>query len=123
MSNTPKKTLANFLGIWKYTHASADKFYKVEPQGDVYKITWGDGLSALDNPQKTKFVDAPEAFRRIRSKSRGGYTLEIAYDGKLPKTAKMEVADLHPVKPKKKNKPAIAPKKRFSFSDWLSERQ
>ena len=116
------KQLQNFLGIWRYTHASADRFYKVEPQGDVYKITWGDSLTTLNNPQRTHFVDAAEAFRRIRSKSRGGYTLETPYTGAMPKSASLEVSDLYPDKPKQTKKLPPVPKKKFSFTEWLRER-
>lgn len=116
------KQLKDYLGLWSYTHASAEKFYSVTPQGELYRIAWGDDPLILGRTNKITVVDAKEAFRRIRSKARGGYALVVPYAGACHDSALLQVEDLYSAKSVQKSKPQAPPKKKFSFLDWISER-
>lgn len=113
--------LRDYLGTWRYTHGSADKWFRVIPQEgtDRYQITWGNSPEQLNNTERKTVVEAQEAFRRLRNKARGGFTLVEAYTGTLPKTADLVVADLFPKKQTTSTQP-VEKKEKFSFLNWVA---
>jgi hypothetical protein len=121
--------LKDFLGTWKYSYASADKYYRIIPVSDhsevsvagfSYEITWGNSEAALGSESRKNLVSVAEAARRIKSMSKGGFTLIKPYDGVLPASAMVPVDTQLP--PKSKPKPKPKPEK-FNFLNWLAERK
>jgi hypothetical protein len=120
--------LKDFLGMWKYSHSSADKYWSIVPIADNhYCVTWGNTeLKATYGNHGFRYIviDTPDAISRIRAKARGGYKLIIPYIGVLNSESEIEVEDffsnMRPIPTDK----AFRPKKpKFDFSAWLMEEE
>lgn len=143
MPPNTKTTLREYLGYWEYTYGTSNKFYEVRPDssGVGYKISWGKiGIPSAKN-QIAEKVSNIEAFRRIREKERGGYTLKRSYADLLldipslpPVLSSADITAKDLIGTKKENitgsrkskVPVYTPekpkKKGFSFVDWAENK-
>jgi hypothetical protein len=118
------KQLKDYLGTWKYTHGTADKYYSIIPKDNLYLITWGNDIDTLANLKKRHtVVDNKEAFRRIRALARGGYTQIEKWTGVTHLSAELTVEDLYPKQQKHISKAVKPPKETFNFLDWVASRK
>lgn len=128
MSEFTQIKLGSILGIWKYENRQVYKYYKIYPLENKFIINWGKTLKELND---NFFIYRPtivisssaEAYRRILSKARGGFKLEIPIEeidwtpqcsdefDSIEEIIKLEEIEFNNLKPRKKT---------LSLIEWIN---
>ncbi len=115
------KQLKDYLGTWAYTDGISEKYWSVCPvNAKTYHIKWGDSADNLALTKSYTKVEAEEAFRRVRSKAKGGYKMVGKYSGRTYKSAELKVEDLFPQNKVSGKKSTEKKKTPFSVISWMS---